>query len=102
MDICFGNNDTIFIPLLTVHHVQGETKLAIATLQRLGEEVENCLKQLLFGTVRRSLRVQVSEEMRRYSYLGTYEWKILEKISLIEVHLYKQKLHVLVWLPLII
>ncbi|CAN0865216.1 hypothetical protein LINGRAHAP2_LOCUS9174 [Linum grandiflorum] len=64
--------------------LKGETKLAIATLQRLGEEVENCLKQLLFGTVRRSLRVQVAEEMRRYRYLGTYEWKILEKISLIE------------------
>ncbi|CAN1813350.1 Protein DDB_G0268328 [Linum perenne] len=64
--------------------LKGETRLAIATLQRLGEDVENCLKQLLFGTVRRSLRVQVAEEMRRYSYLAAYEWKILEKISLIE------------------
>ncbi|CAI0554927.1 unnamed protein product [Linum tenue] len=64
--------------------LKGETGLAVATLQRLGEDTETCLKQLLFGTVRRSLRVQVAEEMRRYGYLETYEWKILEKIMLIE------------------
>ncbi|KAK8653527.1 hypothetical protein V6N13_127522 [Hibiscus sabdariffa] len=64
--------------------LKGETALAIATLQRLGEDVEVCLKQLLFGTVRKTLRVQIAEEMRRYGYLGSVEWKILERISLIE------------------
>ncbi|XP_038999892.1 uncharacterized protein LOC120125556 isoform X2 [Hibiscus syriacus] len=64
--------------------LKGETELAIATLQRLGEDVEICLKQLLFGTVRKTLRVQIAEEMRRYGYLGSVEWKILERISLIE------------------
>lgn len=58
----------------------------MATLQRLGEDVETSLKQLLFGTVRRSLRVQITEEMNRHGYLGSYEWKILDRISLIEVH----------------
>lgn len=58
----------------------------MATLQRLGEDVEASLKQLLFGTVRRSLRMQITEEMSRYGYLGPYEWKILDRISLIEVH----------------
>lgn len=57
----------------------------MATLQRLGEDVETSLKQLLFGTVRRSLRVKITEEMNRYGYLGSYEWKILDRISLIEV-----------------
>lgn len=57
----------------------------MATLQRLGEDVETSLKQLLFGTVRRSLRMQITEEMSRYGYLGPYEWKILDRISLIEV-----------------
>lgn len=57
----------------------------MATLQRLGEDVEASLKQLLFGTVRRYLRVQITEEMNRYGYLGPYEWKILDRISLIEV-----------------
>ncbi|OMO83726.1 hypothetical protein COLO4_22364 [Corchorus olitorius] len=64
--------------------LKGETGLAIATLQRLGEDVELCLKQLLFGTVRRTLRMQIAEEMRRYGYLGSFEWNILERISLIE------------------
>ncbi|KAB2051998.1 hypothetical protein ES319_A12G090100v1 [Gossypium barbadense] len=64
--------------------LKGETELAIATLQRLGEDVEICLKQLLFGTVRKTLRVQIAEEMRRYGYLGSVEWKLLERISLIE------------------
>ncbi|XWS41450.1 hypothetical protein CRYUN_Cryun17cG0082900 [Craigia yunnanensis] len=64
--------------------LKGETGLAIATLQRLGEDVEVCLKQLLFGTVRKTLRMQISEEMRRYGYLGSFEWNILERISLIE------------------
>ena len=57
----------------------------MATLQRLGEDVENSLKQLLCGTVRRSLRAQLTEEMKRYGYLVPYELKILDKISLIEV-----------------
>ncbi|XP_007048161.2 PREDICTED: uncharacterized protein LOC18611704 isoform X1 [Theobroma cacao] len=64
--------------------LKGETGLAIATLQRLGEDVEVCLKQLLFGTVRRTLRMQIAEEMRIYGYLGSVEWNMLERISLIE------------------
>ncbi|KAE8706827.1 ubiquitin carboxyl-terminal hydrolase 27-like [Hibiscus syriacus] len=64
--------------------LKGETELAIATLQRLGEDVEICLKQLLFGTVRKTLRVQIAEKMKRYGYLGSVEWKIMERISLIE------------------
>lgn len=64
--------------------MKGETELAVATLQRLGENIEYCLKQLLFGTVRRSLRAQIAEEMKRYGYLGPYELKILKDISLIE------------------
>ncbi|KAL1364797.1 hypothetical protein HN51_012953 [Arachis hypogaea] len=64
--------------------LKGETELAVSTLQRLGENIESCLKQLLFGTVRRSLRAQIAEELKRYGYLGPYEWKILEDMSLIE------------------
>ncbi|KAK7399448.1 hypothetical protein VNO78_10630 [Psophocarpus tetragonolobus] len=64
--------------------LKGETELAVATLQRLGENIESCLKQLLFGTVRRSLRTQIAEEMKKYGYLGPYEWKILDDMSLIE------------------
>lgn len=57
----------------------------MATLHKLGEDIETSLKQLAFGTVRRSLRTQVAEEMKKYGYLGPYEWQILERISLIEV-----------------
>ncbi|KAL0282298.1 UNVERIFIED_CONTAM: hypothetical protein Sangu_2486000 [Sesamum angustifolium] len=64
--------------------VKGEIGLAITTLQKLGEDVETSLKQLVFGTVRRSLRVQVAEEMKRCAYLGPHELKILEMVSLIE------------------
>lgn len=64
--------------------LKGETGLAVATLQRLGENIETSLKQLVFGSVRRSLRVQIAEEMKRYGYLESFEWKILENISLIE------------------
>eukprot|EP00257_Ricinus_communis_P021930 XP_015581513.1 uncharacterized protein LOC8264038 isoform X1 [Ricinus communis] len=64
--------------------LKGETGHAIATLQRLGEDIETCLKQLLFGTVRRSLRILVAEEARRFGYLGPYDWKLLEMILLIE------------------
>ncbi|CAI9109170.1 OLC1v1008939C1 [Oldenlandia corymbosa var. corymbosa] len=64
--------------------LKGETSLAVATLQKLGEDVETSLKQLLFGTLRRSLRRQISEVMKTYGSLGSREWKILENISLIE------------------
>ncbi|KAK4767669.1 hypothetical protein SAY86_015419 [Trapa natans] len=64
--------------------LKGETRLAIATLQRLGEDIRATLKQLAFGTTRRSLRLQIVEEMEKFGYLGPYEWKILERISLIE------------------
>nr|CAD1822161.1 unnamed protein product [Ananas comosus var. bracteatus] len=49
--------------------IKGESGLALATLERLGDDIETVLRQLLFGTVRRSLRAR---------------WKILERISLIE------------------
>ncbi|KAL5714718.1 hypothetical protein ACHQM5_016641 [Ranunculus cassubicifolius] len=64
--------------------LKGETGLAIATLQRLGENIETSLKELLFGTVRRSLRMQIAAEMQRCGFLASYEWKILERITLIE------------------
>ncbi|GAV81705.1 hypothetical protein CFOL_v3_25159 [Cephalotus follicularis] len=64
--------------------LKGETGLAVEALQKLGEDIETCLKHLLFGTVRRSLRMKISEETKKYGYLGPYEWKILERISLIE------------------
>uniref|UniRef100_A0A2N9FSI1 Spatacsin C-terminal domain-containing protein n=1 Tax=Fagus sylvatica TaxID=28930 RepID=A0A2N9FSI1_FAGSY len=64
--------------------LKGETRLAVATLQRLGEDIETSLQQLLFGTVRRSLRAQIAVEMKKCGYLGPYEWKILDRISLIE------------------
>ncbi|CAD5188311.1 unnamed protein product [Musa acuminata subsp. malaccensis] len=64
--------------------LKGESGLAVATFQQLGEDVEAVLRQLLFGTVRRSLRARIAEEMKIYGYLRTNELKILEKISLIE------------------
>ncbi|GLT68925.1 hypothetical protein SLA2020_411170 [Shorea laevis] len=64
--------------------LKGESGLAIATLQKLGEDLEICFKELLFGTLRKPLRIQIAEEMGRYGYLGPYERKILERISLIE------------------
>ncbi|XP_059307984.1 uncharacterized protein LOC132059394 [Lycium ferocissimum] len=64
--------------------LKGETGLAVATLQRLGEDIETSLKQLVFGTVRRSLRMQIVEVMKGLAYLGPHEWQILERISLIE------------------
>lgn len=57
----------------------------MATLQRLGEDIEVVLRELLFGTVRRSLRARIAEEMKSYGYLLAHEWKTLERISLIEV-----------------
>jgi spatacsin len=65
--------------------LKGEPGVAIATLQRLGEDVEACLNQLVFGTVRRSLRYQIAEEMRKLGFLRPYEDNVLERISLIEV-----------------
>ncbi|KAJ7945315.1 Spatacsin [Quillaja saponaria] len=64
--------------------LKGETELAVATLQRLGEDIETSLKQLIFGTVRRYLRMEIAEEMKKNGYLGTYEWKILDKMALLE------------------
>ncbi|CAM8951081.1 unnamed protein product [Rhodiola kirilowii] len=64
--------------------LKGEAGIAVGILQRLGEDIESSLKQLVFGTVRKSLRVQIVEEMRRHGYLGPYELKMLEKMSLIE------------------
>ncbi|XAR73263.1 hypothetical protein NMG60_11007174 [Bertholletia excelsa] len=64
--------------------LEGEIELAVATLHKLGEDIETSLKQLAFGTVRRTLRMQIAEEMKKYGYLGSFEWKILESISHIE------------------
>ncbi|KAG9129276.1 hypothetical protein Leryth_015660 [Lithospermum erythrorhizon] len=64
--------------------LKGETELAVTTLQKLGEDAETCLKQLFFGSVRRALRIQIAEVMKRYGYLGPHEWRVLERISLIE------------------
>uniref|UniRef100_A0A7N0TN62 Spatacsin C-terminal domain-containing protein n=1 Tax=Kalanchoe fedtschenkoi TaxID=63787 RepID=A0A7N0TN62_KALFE len=64
--------------------LKGEAGMAVGILQRLGEDIESSLKQLVFGTVRKSLRVQIVEEMRSHGYLGPYEWKMLDRISIIE------------------
>lgn len=55
------------------------------TLLRLGEDVEVILRELLFTTVRRSLRKQIIEEMKKYGSLRPHEWRTLDRISLIEV-----------------
>ncbi|XP_078164792.1 spatacsin carboxy-terminus protein isoform X3 [Carex rostrata] len=64
--------------------VQGETDLAVATLEKLGEDIELVLRQLLFGTVRRSLRVRIIDQMKRRGFLRLDETRILERILLIE------------------
>ncbi|XP_020677460.1 uncharacterized protein LOC110096041 isoform X3 [Dendrobium catenatum] len=64
--------------------LKGESTLAVETLLRLGEDLELTLRQLLLGTVRRSLRAQIAKEMESYGYLRRTEMKILERISLIE------------------
>ncbi|RAL44025.1 hypothetical protein DM860_014162 [Cuscuta australis] len=64
--------------------LKGETGIAVATLQKLGEDIEISLKELAFGTVRRSLRAQIVDFMKKYGYLGAREWKTLEMIALIE------------------
>ncbi|KAJ0988045.1 hypothetical protein J5N97_006401 [Dioscorea zingiberensis] len=64
--------------------LKGESGLAVATLQKLGEDIEIILRQLFFGTVRRSLRTQIADEMKTSGYLRTHELHMLEKISLVE------------------
>ncbi|KAK6924171.1 Spatacsin, C-terminal domain [Dillenia turbinata] len=64
--------------------LKGDMGLAVATLQRLGEDIEASLKQLVFGTVRRSLRKQLIDMMRRHGYLGPCDWEILKRILFIE------------------
>ncbi|XP_010431915.1 PREDICTED: uncharacterized protein LOC104716225 isoform X1 [Camelina sativa] len=64
--------------------LKGESGVAIETLERLGEDIEASLSQLVFGTVRRSLRYQVAEEMTKHGFLRPYEDNVLERISLIE------------------
>lgn len=64
--------------------MKGESGLAVATLQKLGEDIELVLRQLLYGTVRRSLRAQIADEMKSNGYLRTHELHMLEKISLVE------------------
>ncbi|XP_056696690.1 uncharacterized protein [Spinacia oleracea] len=64
--------------------LKGETTLAVSTLQKLGEDIEACLKQLLFGTVSRSMRRQLAEEVKKFEFIRSYELAILDRISLIE------------------
>lgn len=59
--------------------------MAVSTLQKLGEDIEACLKQLLFGTVSRSMRRQLAEEVKKFEFIRSYELAILDRISLIEV-----------------
>ncbi|XP_044355717.1 uncharacterized protein [Triticum aestivum] len=64
--------------------MKGESGLAVATLERLGDDIESDLRQLMQGTVRRSLRLQIAEEMKQRGYLRSNEWKMLETLALIE------------------
>ncbi|KAJ3694138.1 hypothetical protein LUZ60_009618 [Juncus effusus] len=64
--------------------IQGETELGVETLERLGEDMESVLRQLLFGTVRRSLRQNIAIEMKKHGFLRPNEMKILDRISLVE------------------
>ncbi|KAF0916073.1 hypothetical protein E2562_000693 [Oryza meyeriana var. granulata] len=64
--------------------MKGETGLAVATLERLGDDIESDLRQLMQGTVRRLLRRHIAEEMKKRGYMSSNEWKMLEIISLIE------------------
>ncbi|WVZ99776.1 hypothetical protein U9M48_045026 [Paspalum notatum var. saurae] len=64
--------------------MKGETGLAVAALERLGDDVESDLRQLMQGTVRRSLRLQIADEMKKRGYIRSDEWKMLETITLIE------------------
>ncbi|GAB2283200.1 hypothetical protein Dimus_017727 [Dionaea muscipula] len=64
--------------------LKGETRLAMVTLQKLGEDIETSLKQLLLGTLSRPLRNQMAVEMTKYGYIGSHDLAILERLSLIE------------------
>ncbi|KAJ3701358.1 hypothetical protein LUZ61_005063 [Rhynchospora tenuis] len=64
--------------------VQGESDLAVATLERLGEDIELILRQLLFGTVRRSLRACIIEQMKKRGLLRLNDMRILDRVLLIE------------------
>ncbi|KAK8457117.1 hypothetical protein SEVIR_3G127700v4 [Setaria viridis] len=64
--------------------MKGKTELAVATLERLGDDVESDLRQLMQGTVRRSLRLQIADEMKKRGFIRSSEWKMLETITLIE------------------
>ncbi|XP_071689848.1 uncharacterized protein [Rutidosis leptorrhynchoides] len=64
--------------------LKDEIELGVTTLRKLGEDLESCLRQLVFGTVRRSIRMKIAEVMKSYGYLGPYELKILEGISFVE------------------
>ncbi|KAG8053146.1 hypothetical protein GUJ93_ZPchr0001g29494 [Zizania palustris] len=64
--------------------MKGQTGLAVTTLERLGDDIESDLRQLMQGTVRRLLRQQIAEEMKKRGYMSSNEWKMLETISLIE------------------
>ena len=78
----------MYLPVIScylTHNLQGESGLAVATLERLGDDIESDLRQLMQGTVRRSLRLQVSEEMKQRGYMRSNEWTILETLALIEV-----------------
>lgn len=59
----------------------------MATLEKLGEDVELVMRELLFGTVRRSLRSHIIDQMKKHGFLRMDETRILERISLIEVSL---------------
>lgn len=65
--------------------LQGETGVAIATLQRLGDDIEVSLKQLLYGTINRTFRVEIAAEMEKYGYLGPFDQRMMDIILHIEV-----------------
>jgi spatacsin len=73
------------IPCCLTHNIQGESGLAVATLERLGDDTESDLRQLMQGTVRRSLRLQIADEMKQRGYMRSNEWTMLETLALIEV-----------------
>ncbi|KAJ0977989.1 hypothetical protein J5N97_013463 [Dioscorea zingiberensis] len=54
----------LHIPIAYDLFLNGESGLIVATLQKLGEDIEIILKQLFFGTVSRSLRAQIADEMK--------------------------------------
>lgn len=63
---------------------KGKTALAIAALQRLGEDIEINLRELAFGTVSRFLRTEVTQELKRCNHFRSPDFKILERVSLLE------------------